>query len=340
MISSEPADKVFLDHDYLEDVDGRLYVVIGNSHPSNYVIAYVKYVPTNERTPWRKGSRYYARVIRMYGVKNVIPTVKVIQEFTRDAMLNVNVPILRLSRLKKHYIPRYRLQEIIKRPNDALEVKLLEAIDRLRTCCNISLSNLGVTGSLLPMIHNVKISDIDVIVYGCREAIELCECVSECFDKVPKDVMRRRLISRAKAYGLSVNDIIKLNAPYRMLYLNGKEINFCLVDDKPNRYCEFVYVPLSKATIKLELIGNCKSLFYPSIAYVSKVIEVIKSRINEEVIKRELKYVISYESIYSYVMFRGGKFIVEGVIERVLPYGHLALLIGASEYPGYLIPSS
>ncbi len=341
MISSKPADRGFLDHDYVEDERGRLYVVIGNSHPPNYVIAYLKYVPTEEVTPWRRGDKYYARVVKRYGVRNVMPSVRPHQEFIIDSMLNAPAPIVRLSNVVKHYLPELRLGELIKHADDELEIRVLEVIDRIRECCNVPLSNLGITGSLLPRIHNIAISDIDLVVYGCRESVEVCEYVSKCFERAPKGKLVERLRSRAKAYGLSIDQVIKLEAPYRMLYLRNREVNICFSDKYTSRYCEFTYVPLGKALIKVKLAsGDCKSLYYPSRAQVEKVIDVIKSEVNEYDVKSRLKYIISYESIYSYIMFRGGEVITEGVVEEVLPSRDLVLIIGAQENPGYLLPSS
>lgn len=62
------------DHDIVEDVNNRFLVVVGNLHPPNRLIAYLKYIKTYEETIWKHGNTYYERVLKTYGVKSLTNT--------------------------------------------------------------------------------------------------------------------------------------------------------------------------------------------------------------------------------------------------------------------------
>ncbi|MEM2495179.1 MAG: hypothetical protein QXQ27_07630, partial [Nitrososphaerota archaeon] len=57
----------FRDKDFIEDTNGMFFCVIGNVHPQNRVISYLKYVPKIEgevtRIKWSKEGKVYNRVL-------------------------------------------------------------------------------------------------------------------------------------------------------------------------------------------------------------------------------------------------------------------------------------
>ena len=160
MINSKPAD--LLDHDHLEDVEGNIYVVVGNTHPPGEVIAYIKYVPTSTKTIWCRGFKCYERVIRRYGVRNVVNAVVKYQNYSLDPIFGAKIPKIPLSRVSTIYKPTTRLYEILQSPRDQLEVQVANLAVTIEQYTGIPISKLGINGSILVKIHNPKYSDIDL----------------------------------------------------------------------------------------------------------------------------------------------------------------------------------
>ncbi len=340
MINSKPAD-IFLDHDHVEDIENCIYVVIGNMHPPGAIFAYKKYIPTSRKTLWRRRDMYFERVIKRYGVRNVMNSIRNIQEYSYDPVLDAKVPKLLLRNIKKHYKPRDRLTEIMRHCEDELEYLVLEVIDRLRLCTNLSYESIGVTGSILVKIHNPNISDIDLIIYGHRETLEVVSSCHNCFEKMPKELLLRRLEGQAKIYGIDIKYLRKIEPPYKNLWFKGKNVNIMFCSGYCERYGEHVFRQLGIVDVKLNVSpGMCEALFYPSRACVDKVEEIyVRSReVKFEDLRRDIKYIISYESIFSYVLFRGGKLRVKGILEKVYPENYYVIIVGAIEEPGYVLP--
>jgi len=340
MISSKPADRPVLDHDQVEDVLGNLYVVVGNTHPPNALVSYVKYVPTKRLTLWCRRGVCYDRVVKHYGVKNVVNSTERLQEYVYDPVLGARVPVVRLSRVVRLYYPEVRLAEIVKRPVDRLEEDVVRASEILRSY-GVPWSSLGVGGSALPSIHNVGCSDVDMVVYGCRESVEVVESRFEGFSRLGGDVVRRKFVERSRRHGLSVEVLRAIYPPYKDLVIGGRKVNLSFVCRQVQRYGHEVFrvVGIVEAVVDI-LGGDCRSLFYPSRAEVLGVhsIKVWGARSSRSLndLRRGLRYVVSYEGIYSYVMYRGGRVRVSGVLEEVLPSGDYVVVVGAYENPGFI----
>ena len=341
VINSKPADRPFLDHDQVEDIWGNIYVVVGNLHPPSAVIAYLKYIPTSSPTYWRRGSTFYRRVIRNYGVRNVKNSVRSVQHIVRDPVLGSEVPIVKLSSISRVYSPEARLSEIIRRANDRLEIKVIEFIILLKECTSICTCNLGIDGSILPGIHNPDISDIDMVVYGCKESIDVIEGLPSTIERRIDAALLRRLERQSRIYGIPKEVLLKMQPPHRYIRVDGTEVNISFVDNRNERYGSRIYRPAALVEAKITLRGGeCTALFYPSKASVDRVVDLRIIGSSKRIEQNLIKYVVSYEGIFSYLLYLGGNVLVKGVLEEVIPDGYYIILVGAYENPGYIIPSS
>ena len=341
MIDSEPADRPFLDHDQIEDLWGNIYVVIGNIHPPNAVVAYLKYVPTTMPTNWRRGNVFYRRIVRKYGVKNVKDSIRASQYVVKDPVLGSEVPVIKRDHIYRVYLPELRLREIIRRAKDKLEIKVIKFVELLREHTGVCTSNLGINGSILPGIHNPDISDIDMLVYGCKESIDVVEGLATTLGRRTDAAFMRKLERESKIYGIPKEILYKIQPPYRHIRIDGTEVNILFVNSVSERYGSHIYRPIALVEAKLILRGReCSALFYPSKASIEKVVDLNVTGSNK-VVKRDLvRYVISYENIFSYLLYIGGEVLVKGVLEEITPDGYYIILVGAYENPGYIIPSS
>ncbi|MCX8185092.1 MAG: hypothetical protein RMI56_03410 [Sulfolobales archaeon] len=345
MISSKPTE-CFLDHDQVEDFDGRIYVVVGNTHPPNSVIAYVKYVPTERSTLWCRGSVCYERVIRRYGVDSVLSAAKKLQEEAYEPSLGVSVPVVKLNNVATVYRPRERFEEILRRSDDRVELDVLIAFDRVRESSRVPSWRVGVGGSIAIGIHNPLVSDVDLVVYGCREALDVVESTLNSFDRVPDDVEAARLAGMSRTYRLPIHVLRSISAPYKRLYMRDRrrEVNLMFSSDTPGRHGESVLVPVALAEADVVVnSADCRSLFYPGVSSVDKVIDLKIFKIIRDdyvnLLKRfKLAKIVTYESLYSFPLYRGGEIKVRGVVSVEKPSEDLVMTIGTREVDSYAIP--
>ena len=328
VIGSKPAEPL-LTHDYVEDVEGRLYVIVGDEHPPNAYFAFLKYVPTSERTPWYRRGTHYARVIKAYGARNVFPASERVGILRYDPVIGAEVPVLERDRIARIYRGRARLNEILREASDELEEAVCDVIDALSRVCGIWPGSVGVTGSLLPGIHSLEVSDIDVVVYGCRDSLLLAECVSDAFPAQPPRMLERRAVREATLYGLDPSSILAVMPPYKARLLGGRELNFVMARERPRRYGRRVLTPLGVFEGVLEVEpGSCEALMYPGEARVSNRVEVGGCRIVS---------VVTYENFFTYALYIGGELRVSGVLERVDDGEECVVVVGSRENPGYVI---
>jgi len=341
VIGSEPAE-VVLDHDHLEDVGGAIYVAVGNRHLPNAAVAYLKYLPTDRRTPWCRGSTCFERVVRRYGASYVLSAVRELQEEVYDPALGVTVPVVRFSRVRAIYRPRERLAEILRRPRDPVELDVVESYTILRSCTGVSPSSVGVDGSVLVGIHNPEISDVDLVVYGCRDSAEVASTAHQAFGRLPAEVEVRRLRTMSEVYGLPPEVLAVISPPYKRLYLGGRrEVNIMFSGDLVERYGERVLVPVAVVEALLDVDGgDCRSLYYPGEARVSRTLylRVVRPLAELALHTSRVELVLNYESLYSYVLFRGGLVRVRGVLALERASSSLVLVVGTRETWSYVVP--
>ncbi len=328
VIGSKPAEPL-LTHDYVEDIEGRLYVIVGDEHPPNAYFAFLKYIPTNERTPWSRRGTYYARAIRAYGARNVFPASERVGILHYDPILGAEVPILSREHIVRTYHGRDRLREIMSRASDELEEAVCEVVDALSKVCGIGPGSVGVTGSILPGIHSHEVSDIDIVVYGCRASTLLDECVSDAFPAQPPRALERRVVREALLYGLDPSDILRVMPPYKARLLRERELNFVMARDRPRRYGRRVLTPVGVFEGVLEVEpGSCEALMYPGEARVSGRVKVGGCRVVS---------VITYENFFTYALYLGGRLRLSGVLERLDAGDECVVVVGTRENPGYVI---
>jgi predicted nucleotidyltransferase len=111
--------------------------------------------------------------------------------------------------------------------------------------------------------------------------------------------------------------------------------------DTPERYGERVLVPLAVAEALIEVEGgDCRSLYYPGEVRVSKTIDLRVERSLAQVAPPPggVGLVLNYESLYSYVLFRGGTVRARGVLALDRASETLVLVVGTREAWSYVVP--
>ncbi|MEM0288501.1 MAG: hypothetical protein QXD10_01105 [Metallosphaera sp.] len=289
----------FLDKDAVIDKEDRIGFILTNENPPGYLFGYYKYIYTGEGM-W-KG---YTRILKYYGVHNLMTSP---QTFLIEPCYGVEFPVIYRSRIKSHLIPEEGLRKLLNNERKSIFTDTLFSL-----AGKISITRLGVTGSLLLGIEHKK-SDLDLVIYGCKGAEDF---LSE-FNGFEKDLDWIRETSSNYSLELgSVNTLydVRTRGVYR-----GIRYSFLFVDDKPAKYCEDVCKPLGVVDVIGEIKGDCRALFYPSVA---------------ELYSKEYYQIVSWEGIYSMVLYKGGRAKIRGLELECL--NGKKILIGDRNVKGYI----
>ncbi|WP_054844869.1 nucleotidyltransferase domain-containing protein [Sulfuracidifex tepidarius] len=273
-----------MDKDVVIDKEGKgIFQVITNYDTARmgFVFAMLKY-ERNQSGLWRG----YSRVLKNYGVHNL---VKLPQKFEYQPCLDVSFPIVYSSEIGKHLKPEEGLDKVIKgRVKEEFSDVILSIVD------TVGSSGLGIGGSILTGLYHGN-SDIDVIVYGKR-SLEVYFSMSLTPDK-------EWIIETSRNYGISLEQARELYDPRRRGIMMGKKVSVNFVDERTQKLCDNVCVQKGKVSFEASVEKEqIEALFYPSIVKCDGSSDL------------KISEIVSYEGIFSSLLFNGGRFHVEGVL--------------------------
>lgn len=315
-----------LDHYYLRLCNNCYAVVVGNRHYSSLVIGYVKYCPTNKNTIWRDGFQYYERLVKQY-------TPSIVYSSTpwriHAPFYGSTVPCIPASTITGVLDPVKRLQEIISSPRDQLETLAARFSEDLL----IHSSTIGVTGSILAGIHNPRVSDIDLVVYGWRESVKLIEAFTEGSAGAKpftggrlKEWCRRN----SRATGLPEKIVCRYYRVWRRGLFEEREYSIIYIND---RYYAMENSPrwrsIGPVVIEAHLSGGLEGLNYPSWTRVDEY------RVLTGVMpKSDIIGVLSFEALYIPILYEGGKARINGLLQVNPDTEEYRVIVGVVEHRG------
>lgn len=323
----------FRDRDFLESSEGLIFCVIGNIHPADRVIAYLKYIPhysSSIRTKWSRSGIMYGRILPYYSAMGVKDTMNYLRNhypeyIVFDKYRSIELIEVPKYKIKTHFKPEERLQEILSSQRDDLEKIAIDLVEELSDITNINLVNFGITGSLLLKIHNIQYSDIDVIIYGernswiIRDALrELLHSEKESHFSLPRGKMleewSRDIISH---HPLSLREAMILYSKYkwnRAIY-KGRQFSIHpvkLESEVNERWEDKIHKPLGLVKVKARVIDNRDVIFMPAVYIVDNV------RVLEGVSPPgQITRIVSYEGLYVDLAKPGEEIVAYGKLEEV-----------------------
>lgn len=340
----------FRDRDYIETVEGLFFTVVGNVHPTSCILAYLKYIPSQDGK-WGKDKKF-KRALPYYTVPMLLDTISYLKlhyphYVTFFEELGVEMSAVPLGDVLKHYQPENRLQEMIKEPRDQLEAMAVDLAQKIADEACIPISDLGVTGSLLIGIHQ-PFSDIDLVVYGRDNAMKVRDTLVRLYEEprrgiegLPRERFEELLERRQRLFYLSKRDAEVVCArKWNRGFFRGKDFSIHPVkkeSEVKEVFGEFTYRPIGLATIRGVVLDSSESIFMPSKWFIGEV-EILNGPNVEG-----LTELCSYEGLYMGIVEEGEKFEARGKVELVYRRGkhdHYRLLIGSPEARGqdYLKP--
>jgi len=183
--------------DFIETFDGLIFDVKGLLHPPDRVVAYLRYVPDGRGDRERAGIKY-RKVYSLYARAKLLAR-KWPQYVYRDPFFNREMQAVPLDSVEHHYLPAEKLAQMQRGVElDQRERLAVDMAETLVKQAGISISNMGVSGSVLVSLHTNR-SDIDLLLYGSHAA-------RKCHSKL-------RVILGARSHGFTpyqTSDLRKL----------------------------------------------------------------------------------------------------------------------------------
>ncbi len=154
--------------DFIETAEGLIFDVKGLVHPPDRAIAFLRYYPSANGKRERNGQRYD----KVYHLAERFDFLK--QHYSKylydDSVFGRELQGIPHPLVKSVYQPKeslVKLMELEKR--DALQQDVVTFTEIIEERAKIPLESLGISGSIQVDLHGSS-SDIDLIVYGRREA--------------------------------------------------------------------------------------------------------------------------------------------------------------------------
>lgn len=321
--------------------------MVGYEHPRDRVIAYLKYLPSEEGR-WSSGSTHYTRAMRYYSASEVVRNVGWLEKHYPhyvfySKVLGFKISAVPKACILKHYIPQKRLEEVVKGgPKDVLEQKVLELVDLLSERSDVPKRFFGVTGSILLNLHNPKFSDIDLVVYGREQSLSVKDAVLSLYEERSSGLTRLQgaalekwCSEKAEAYPVSLSEAAAIYGR-RWNYALYKGAAFSihptrLDQEVESRYGSKRFKGLGFTRIRARVKKVVEALYTPYIYELSDV------KVEEGDPSWRVSEAVSYEGFYGGIAREGEEIIAYGKVEEVRSHSgadRLRLLIGSTEAGG------
>lgn len=226
-----------------------------------------------------------------------------------------------LNKVKTILKPEIRLREIINSENnDELLKKVIKLSDIFNEYADIPYPKMGISGSILPGLYDVSVSDIDFVIYGLKNHRKAMDTFGEIKDKsdlksISDEYWMRLYDKRIKDSSLSYKEF----QWYEKRKNNRGIIDGTLFDILATRdwneirgkYGEEKYVPLGSVKMECKVSDALGAFDNPAVYQV----EDIKILEGQDVPVTE---VASFTHTYSGQAKDGEEIVVKGKLEKVI----------------------
>jgi len=254
-----------------------------------------------------------------------------------------------LDHIAEYYVPEERLAEIVAAPLDSLEEEAAALTVELAQAAGIPVTALGVTGSLLPAIHNPVFSDIDLTVYGAEHAWRIRSFLRDLKLRAgpagPESRIRPLTAEEVDIRRRGILTIHPTLAPADGQYLAQRRWNFLRFgeryfsvhatrtdDEIEEVYGDHVYRDGGIARVVARVVDVSGALFSPAV-YRVDCVRVVEGQ------AADIREVVSFDRIFADAADPGDEIEVWGRVEHISG-AHDRLVIGTAVLPdgGYLVP--
>jgi len=306
--------------DFIETIDNLIFDVKGLVHPPDRVFAYVRYIEDPNGDRERNGKKY--KKIYSLNERDSFLRKNYPQYLYFDPYLNRIIESVPLINISKHYKPIERLKEMYQKfpVLDKIEKEAMEMVLLLIEEANISLNNIGISGSILVNLYN-NFSDIDLIIYGKENCLKIYKTLNEVIGKnifikrYSIEDLKKLYDFRVKDTNISFEDFLKVekrkvfqgkfkNRDYFIRFIKEFEEN-------NEKYGDKTFIPMGYTCIKAKVIDDSDSIFTPCCYIIDEV------KYMDNLNYKPLKQIISYRGRFCEQARIGEKIIAQGRIEKV-----------------------
>lgn len=342
----------FRDRDYLVTQEGFIFAVIGNVHPEDRVIAYLKYVP-DEHGKWGRGRSRYRRALQHYNIPSLMESMVFLRKHASRYVFHSNVhgialPAVTNDAIVEHLRPEERLLQLVDdETRDELESKALRLVQRVSQNARVPPESFGVTGSLLARIHNPAFSDIDLVVYGLHNALRVRRFLrragrstSHAVQTLSGPSREKWIAERLRSTPLTREDAANLLArKWNIGLFEGTEFSIHAVHtegETSGRYGDESHVPLGIVDATARVVETSESLFMPAVYVVES------AKLAGSYPAHTVDRIVSFEGLYADIARKGEPVSCRGKLERVESASGTRhrIVIGSPEAEGmdFLLP--
>lgn len=310
---------------FIKSVDNLLFDVKGLSHPQDKIISFVRYVPVKYLMKSQKNNlnEYY----KIYDLKDRYEFLR--QNFPKylyeDPMGRGLLQAVAKKDLLRIYNPIQRLQQITraeKEKLDSLEMLVGKFSDKLVEICDINPRNLGVTGSIMVNLHSKK-SDIDIVVYGKKDGLQVYTGMNHLFDKYDnisrysESELKKLWKNRGQQEQIDFESFLESEKKKQLQgTINNVDFYVRLVllpDEYHEPYDETKITSLGECEIEASVKNDEHSIFTPCIYQLIEV-EVKNAKINKSITPDRI---FSVRGRYCDIAIAGERISAKGKLERV-----------------------
>jgi len=321
--------------DLIETCDELVFDVKGLVHPSDRIVAFVRYFP-DEKGDRKKGKLTYGKVYSL-SERYVLLGEKFHQYLVHDPVFDEIICEVPVSDLKKRYDPLEKLEHFRDdEALDSLESKALQLAHLLKEESHVPWNTLGISGSILVELHKAS-SDIDPIVYGsenCRKVHAALQNMLNDPRSPLKPYNRKELRSlfgfRSKDTAMVFEDFVRTES--RKAFQGRFMETDCFIrfvkdwNEIDEQYGDVQYKNVGCAKIKGTVVDDSESIFTPCKYLLENATVIDGSKLSP------VTEIASFRGRFCEQAKAGETVIAQGKVEQVkdLKRGHeyLRLLIG------------
>ncbi len=310
---SREGDLVQIDEKTIFDVKGLV-------HPPGRIITFPRYILDKQGERKKRGLTYNKIYNMQQRYKIIIKNYP--QYLISDPVFDQELCEIPKEDISHHYNPINFLRKLQENNQKTqLEKDALHLIDSLQRRTNISLSTIGISGSILAQLTTPE-SDIDPIIYGtanCLKVHQTLLTISEGGENVPRSYSVKELKNlhdfRSQDTNVPFEDFVKTE---RRKVLQGKyrQHDFfirCVKDwnEIKERYGDTLFKEIGYAKIKATISDDSEAIFTPC-RYLLEDIQPLKGEHCEQI-----NEIVSLRGRFCEQAKIGESVVAQGKVERL-----------------------
>jgi predicted nucleotidyltransferase len=282
--------------DFIETTEGLIFDVKGLVHPPDKAIAFLRYYPAPKGKRARDGQKYD----KVYHLANRFDFLR--QHYPHyiyhDEVFGRELQGIPHSFVNHVYQPQVSLAKLMQLDErDPLQQDVVTFSQLIEQAARIPQESLGISGSVQVDLHGPT-SDIDLIVYGRREARAV-----------------QLALKRSSGTGIPIETMLLVDGLKSMHGIFGGHHYFVRAvlnwDQVQRQYGDYTFHPLGQARVRCTITKDRDGLFTPC-RYEIDDVKFLKGKAVDDV-----REVVSFRGRFTEQVRQDEEVIVQGSLEAV-----------------------